>query len=130
MMSTKRKVLAKSQASHPSKWPDGTPKSQGNAFTGHLDGRPSIFANPKDVQYAAARSSSSAAVEAMRQRGIEPGRLDGLSHQADEARRNRSHNNPRLRVPVWIGPNKPHHRRWAAIAPPAPSNQDDQEDAP
>jgi hypothetical protein len=36
-----------------------------------------------------------------------------------------------MRLPEWIGPNKPHHRRWAAIAPPvapAPSNQDDQED--
>lgn len=89
MMSTKRKVLAKSQASPPSKWPDGTRKSQGNAFTGHLDGQPSIFSSAKDAQYAAARTSSSAAVEAMRQRGIEPGRLDGLSHQADEAKRQR-----------------------------------------
>ena len=76
-------------------------------------------------------ASSTAAVERSRAKGIEPGRLNNLSHQAEEARRNRSHNNPRMRLPEWIGPNKPHHRRWAAIAPPvapAPSNQDDQED--
>jgi hypothetical protein len=120
--------LAKSQASPRSKWPDGTPKSLGNAFTSHHDGRPSVFANPKDLQYAAARASSTAAVEALRARGIEPGRLNNLSHQAEEAKRNRSHNNPRMRLPEWIGPNKPHHRRWAAIAPPAPPIDDDQED--
>lgn len=122
------KKLAKSQGLPPSKWPDGTRRSQGNAFTGHLDGQPSIFANPKDLQYAAARTSSTAAVEAMRAKGIEPGRINNLSHQAEEAKRNRSHNNPRMRLPEWIGPNKPHHRRWAAIAPPAPPTEDDQED--
>lgn len=127
-MGNKPSSLAKSQASPPSKWPDGTPKSQGNAFTGHLDGRPSVFANPKDLQYAAARTSSTTAVEAMRAKGIEPGRINNLSHQAEEAKRNRSHNNPRMRLPEWIGPNKPHHRRWAAIAPPAPPTEDDQED--
>lgn len=127
-MGNKPSSLAKPQASPPSKWPDGTPKSQGSAFTGHLDGQPSVFANPKDLQYAAARTSSTAAVEAMRAKGIEPGRINNLSHQAEEAKRNRSHNNPRMRLPEWIGPNKPHHRRWAAIAPPAPPTEDDQED--
>ncbi len=137
-MRNKPSSLAKSQASPPSKrprtraslasWPDGTPKSLGNAFSAHQDGHPSVFANPKDLQYAAARTSSTAAVEALRARGIEPGRLNNLSHQAEEAKRNRSHNNPRMRLPEWIGPNKPHHRRWAAIAPPAPPIDDDQED--
>ena len=127
-MGNRASSFAKSQASPPSKWPDGTRRSQGNAFTGHLDGRPSVFANPKDLQYAAAHTSSTAAVEAMRAKGIEPGRINNLSHQAEEAKRNRSHNNPRMRLPEWIGPNKPHHRRWAAIAPPAPPTEDDQED--
>lgn len=124
------KKLAKSQGLPPSKWTDGTRRSQGNAFSLHLDGRPSIFSSAKDAQYAAARSSSSANVERQRAAGIEPALVYGLSHKAEEAKRNRSHNNPRLRLPEWIGPNRPSYRRWAAIAPPPPSDQDDQEDAP
>lgn len=82
-MGNKPSSLAKSQASPRSKWPDGTPKSLGNDFTAHLDGRPSVFANPKDLQYAAARTSSTAAVEASRARGIEPSPIHGLSRKAN-----------------------------------------------
>lgn len=120
MMSTGRKVFAKSQNPTPSCWPDGTRKSSGNAFTAYLDGQPSILASAKDVQYAAATISSSASVSRQQAKGIEPLRLGALS--------NKSHNNPRMRLPEWIGPNKPHHRRWAAIAPPAPSDHDDHDD--
>ena len=93
----------------------------GNDYTAHLDGRSSAMASAKDAQAAVISKSSTATVERMRAMGIEPGRLDGLSHEAKEAKHNRSHNNRRMRLPKWIGPNKPHHRRWAAIAPPAPT---------
>lgn len=88
-MRNKPSSLAKSQASPPSKWPDGTRRSQGNDFTAHLSGRPSIFASPKDQQAAAARSSSTAAVEAMRSKGIEPAMVYGLSRHSEEAKRMR-----------------------------------------
>lgn len=81
--------LAKSQASPPSKWPDGTRRSQGNDFTAHLGDRPSIFASAKDKQAAAARSSSTAAVEAMRSKGMEPAMVYGLSRHSEEAKRTR-----------------------------------------
>ena len=82
-MGKKPSSFVKPQALPRSKWPDGTPKSQGNDFTAHLDGRPSIFANPKDLQYAANRASSTAAVEALRARGIEPSPIHGLSRKAN-----------------------------------------------
>jgi hypothetical protein len=138
-MSNKPSSLAKPQgaiqASRPSRatrWPDGTPRSQGNDFTAHLDGRPSVFASAQDQALATRSASSTAAVERSRAKGIEPGRLNNLSHHAEEAKRNRSHNNPRMRLPEWIGPNKPHNRRWAAIAPLAPTEQpiDDDQEAP
>ena len=88
-MHNKPSSLAKSQALPPSKWPDGTRRSQGNDFTAHLSGRPSIFASPKDQQAAAARSSSTAAVEAMRSKGIEPAMVYGLSRHSEEAKRTR-----------------------------------------
>ena len=85
-MRNKPSSLAKSQASPPSKWPDGTRRSQGNDFTAHLADRPSIFANPKDQQAAAARTNSTAAVEAMRAKGIEPAMVYGLSRQSEETK--------------------------------------------
>ena len=89
MMSKRRQVLAKSQGPAKARWPDGTRRSQGNAFTAHQDGSPSVFANPKDLQYAAARTSSTAAVEAMRAKGIEPAMVYGLSDRSEDAKRTR-----------------------------------------
>lgn len=90
-MRNKLSSLAKSQASPPSKWPDGTRRSQGNDFTAHLGCRPSIFASPKDLQAAAARSSSSANVERQRLLGKDPILLYGLSAKGEEARRHKRH---------------------------------------
>jgi hypothetical protein len=81
--------FAPAQGKAKPKWPDGTRRSQGNDFTGHLVDRPSIFASPKDQQAAAARSSSTAAVEAMRSKGIEPAMVYGLSRHSEEAKRTR-----------------------------------------
>jgi hypothetical protein len=116
-------------------WPDGTPRSLGNAFTLHLDGTRSIFNTALERQAAAASAVQSRTVERMRLKGIEPARAYGLSAKAETEKANRSHNNPRLLLPVWIGPNKPDYRHWLAIAPKAPADvdepaQDEQEHTP
>jgi hypothetical protein len=64
-------------------WPDGTPKSLGNDFTAHLDGRRSIFC-PADLAAFAHKASSAANVERQRAAGVEPSRLHGLSRKADQ----------------------------------------------
>ena len=88
-MGNKASSLAKSQGVPPSKWPDGTRKSQGNAFTGHLDGQPSIFSSAADQALATRSTSSTAAVERSRAKGIEPAMVYGLSAKGDEAKRQR-----------------------------------------
>ena len=88
-MGNKASSLAKSQGLPASKWPDGTRKSQGNAFTGHLDGRPSIFSSAQDKALATRSASSTAAVERSRAQGIEPAMVYGLSTKGNEAKRQR-----------------------------------------
>ena len=88
-MGNKPSSFAKSQASPPSKWPDGTRKSLSNAFTSHLDDSPSIFASAQDQALATRSASSTAAVERSRARGIEPAMVYGLSHRSEDAKRTR-----------------------------------------
>lgn len=66
-------------------WPDGTPRSLNNDFTAHLDGRPSIWANPSELADFDRRSTSAATVERMRAMGIEPARLN-LKNTPDRAK--------------------------------------------
>jgi hypothetical protein len=91
-MSNKASSLAKSQggnhANRPSRatrWPDGTPRSQGNDFTAHLDGRPSVFASAQDQALATRGASSTAAVERSRAKGIEPARISQLTRRLGRA---------------------------------------------
>jgi hypothetical protein len=87
-MSNKALKLAKAQAgtqarrpSSATRWPDGTPKSLGNDFTAHLDGRPSFMASPAAVAAFAHRATSTGNVERMRAMGIEPARISQLTHR-------------------------------------------------
>jgi hypothetical protein len=79
-------------------WEDGTPKSFGTAFTAHLTGEPSIFADDKFFQphrldggTKSRSETASASREAQESRGNNIGSIAGLSAASE----NRSMVDPR-----------------------------------
>lgn len=65
-------------------WPDGTPKSFGTAFTGHMDGQPSIFVThrifcPANSTGVSASHHATASREKVEAGGRNIGTIFGLS---------------------------------------------------
>ncbi|MEY4345266.1 MAG: hypothetical protein RL032_1098 [Pseudomonadota bacterium] len=80
------------------RWPDGTPRSQGNAFSAHLDGRPSVFGTLVALANAQHSINSTRNVEQQRLTGRDYSTLYGISAKADESVR-------RYRQQISIDPN-------------------------
>ena len=79
-------------------WPDGTPKSRGNAFSAHWDGQPSCIATPTVLANAKHSINSTRNVEQQRLTGRDYSTLYGISAKADESVR-------RYRQQISIDPN-------------------------
>lgn len=70
-------------------WPDGTPKSLNNGFTGHLDGQPSRFALdrvffPSKTTGKSASHTSTQSRERVEATGKNIGTIVGLSKKSEK----------------------------------------------
>ena len=71
------------------RWPDGSPKSFGNAFTAYLDGKPSCMATKAELANAKHALIAQRTQDEQRLQGKSNGTLYGLSNRADEEIRRR-----------------------------------------
>ena len=66
------------------RWPDGTPKSFGNSFTAHLDGKSSCMATRAELANARHALIAQRTQDEQRLQGKSNGTLYGISNKSDE----------------------------------------------